>query len=265
MKIKIPVLCRVKSKIMRILSFVFKITLFALLPVLFVMSCKKENPGPCPEGDPAIIGARCNSGTLTNETGSDACSFHGGVNHWICSADSFHFATISGTVTIDHADKWVAWKDSGEVQLVIFPAFSLNPPSGWGDVPDNFFGPGVPGGRFALGAPYNAQNPIVINYTPGIGGFTYEMQVDPGTYSALALGFRHNRITNPSLRTATLGVHWDHPNEVSHGIVLKIDTGGGNIVTLFNEPAPSTFTVEKGDDLRINFKADFAFVEQWFQ
>ncbi|MEP6646761.1 MAG: hypothetical protein ABJC12_06710, partial [Saprospiraceae bacterium] len=140
-------------------------------------------------------------------------------------------ATISGTVTIENTDLWATWKDSGVVELVIFPAFSLNPPAGWGDIPDDFFGPGVPGGRYALGAPYNAQDPIVVGYSPNVSGFKYNITVDPGTYSAVALGFRHNRITDPSKKTATLGVYWDHPNEVSHGIVLKVDVGGGQIVT----------------------------------
>lgn len=248
---------------MRILSFSLKITLLALLPVLFIMGCKKDDP-PCSEGDPAIVGAECNNGIITNNTTSNACSFHGGVDHWICDASLIQYATISGTVTIDNADLWATWKDSGEVQLTIFPAFSLNPPAGWGDIPDGFFGPGVPGGRFALGAPYNSQNPIVVNYSPGIAGFTYTMEVDPGTYSALALGFRHNLITDPSLRTATLGVHWGNPNTTSHGIVLKVDVGGGNIVTLFNDPAPSIITLAKGDDIQINFKADFDFVNQWY-
>lgn len=174
-------------------------------------------------------------------------------------------ATISGTITIENADKWATWKDSGEVLLSIFPEFTLNPPAGWGDVPDNFFGQGVPGGRFALGAPSNAQNPIVLTYTPGVTQYNYTMTVDPGTYSALALGFRHDLITDPSKRTATLGVHWNNPNAVSHGVVLKVDVGGGQIVTIFNEPAPTTFTVEKGDNITINFKADFAFVEEWYQ
>ncbi|MBK9984722.1 MAG: hypothetical protein IPP15_20560 [Saprospiraceae bacterium] len=173
-------------------------------------------------------------------------------------------AKISGTVTITNTDLWSTWKDSGVVELVIFPAFTLNPPAGWGDVPDNFFGPGVPGGRFALGAPSNAQNPIIVNYQPGISGFTYELNVDPGTYSALALGFRHNRITDPSLKTATLGVYWDHPTEVSHGIIIKADVGGGQIVTFFNDPAPTTFTVAKGDKVTFDFKADFSFVSQWY-
>lgn len=174
-------------------------------------------------------------------------------------------ATISGTITIQNAQVWDTWKDSGEVQLSIFPAFTLNPPAGWGDIPDNFFGPGVPGGRFAIGAPFNAQNPLVLNYSPGATQYQYTMEVDPGTYSALALGLRHNTITDPSKRTATIGVHWDNPTQVSHGVVIKADVGGGQIVTFFNEPAPSTITVEKGDERTINFTVDFAFVNQWFQ
>ncbi|HJW31593.1 MAG TPA: hypothetical protein VJ508_20350, partial [Saprospiraceae bacterium] len=110
-------------------------------------------------------------------------------------------AKIHGTITIDNADLWATWKDSGDVEVTIFPEFSLNPPAGWGDIPDDFFGPGVPGGRFALGAPYNAQNPVVFTYTAGKTQYDYEIEVEPGTYSALAIGFRNNRITDPSLKT----------------------------------------------------------------
>jgi hypothetical protein len=161
-------------------------------------------------------------------------------------------ATISGTVTIDNADLWATWKDSGEVQLAIFPEFNLaSPGSGWGDIPDGYFGTGVPGGRFALGAPSGSET---IPYSAGISGFTYSITVDPGTYSALALGFRHNLISNPSKKTATLGVYWNHPNEVSHGIV---------ILPYFNDPAPSVITVKKGDKVTLDFKADFGFVQVW--
>lgn len=164
-------------------------------------------------------------------------------------------AHIEGTVTIDNAELFATWKDSGTLQLALFPEFSLDPfpGAGWGDVPDNYYGPGVPGGRFALGAP---SYTIDIPYSAGINGFTYEMDVDPGTYSALALGFRHNLVADPSLKTATLGVYWDHPNEISHGI--RIDP-------IFNEPAPTVITVEKGDNVTIDFKTDFAFVTVWFQ
>jgi hypothetical protein len=173
-------------------------------------------------------------------------------------------ATIHGTITIENADKWATWKDSGEVQLTIFPAFTLNPPAGWGEVPNDFFGPGVPGGTFAIGAPFNAQNPLVATYSPGVNQLEYTLEVDPGTYSALALGLRHNRITNPSLRTATLGVHWNTPNTTSHGVVIKAVIGG-QINTILNYPAPSSITVEKGDNVEINFKADFGFVDTWYQ
>jgi hypothetical protein len=174
-------------------------------------------------------------------------------------------AKIHGTVTIDNAELWSTWKDSGEVQLTIFPAFSLNPPAGWGDIPVDALYPGFPGGTFALGAPYNAQDPIVFTYVPGKTQYDYVLEVEPGTYSALAVGFRHDLITDPSKKTATLGVHWNNPNVVSHGIVLKVDVGGGQIITIFDEPAPSPITVVAGDDVEINFRADFAFVEAWFQ
>jgi hypothetical protein len=172
-------------------------------------------------------------------------------------------ARIYGTITIDNTNLWATWRDSGEVQLTIFPEFSLNPPAGWGPVPDNFFGPGVPGGTFAIGAPYNAQDPKVQTYEPGKTQYPYEIIVDPGTYSALALGFRHNHITDPSKRTATLGVHWDNPATVSHGIVIKVNIMG-NIVPIFNFPPPVPITVEAGDNVQIDFRADFGFVEDWY-
>jgi hypothetical protein len=174
-------------------------------------------------------------------------------------------ATISGTITIENTDLWATWKDSGEVQLTIFPAFTLNPPAGWGDIPADALYPGFPGGRFALGAPANAQNPIILNYSPGVTQYHYTLTLQPGTYSALALGFRHDLITDPSKKTATLGVHWGNPNVVSHGVVIKADIGGGQIITIFDEPAPSVITLEKGDNINIDFKADFGFVEEWYQ
>lgn len=208
---------------MRILSFSLKITLLALMPLLCMNSCKDDDAEP-------------------------------------------DTAKISGTITIENAQIWEMWKDSGEVQLSIFPEFvAAVPPAGagWGDVPDGLFGPGVPGGRFALGAPSNAQNPTILTYTQGTTlQYDYTLEVDPGTYSALAVGFRHDNITDPSRRTATLGVHFDNPNDVSYGIVIRPAIGAPNI---FNEPAPSTIILEKGDDVTINFKADFAIVPLWYQ
>jgi hypothetical protein len=51
---------------------------------------------------------------------------------------------------------------------------------------------------------------------------------------------------------------------VSHGIVIKVDAGG-TIIPVFNYPAPVTFDVAEGETKEINFKADFAFVNTWYQ
>lgn len=173
-------------------------------------------------------------------------------------------AIIKGNITLLNTDTWAEYQDSGEVQLTIFPEFSLNPPAGWGPVPDGTFGPGVPGGTFPIGAPSNAQNPFVISYQAGDNVVPYELEIDPGTYSALALGFRHNVVVDPNLRTATLGVHWGMPSTVSHGVVIKV-AAGPNIVTVFDEPAPTTFSVEAGDELTIDFTADFGIIPLWYR
>ena len=174
-------------------------------------------------------------------------------------------ATIHGTITIDNAELWSTWKDSGVVEITIFPTFvDAAPPAGagWGPISPNILYPGFPGGTFALGAPWNAQNPVVLTYVPGQTQYDYEIEVDPGTYSALAIGFRHNLITNPSKKSASLGVHWGMPTVLSHGIVLK-EIEGGQIVTKHDYPAPATITVVKGDVVELNFKADFDFVNAW--
>jgi hypothetical protein len=174
-------------------------------------------------------------------------------------------ATISGVVTIDNAELWETWSDSGEVQLTFFPEFSLDPPAGWGEYPDNTFGPGVPGGVSAVGAPVNSQNPLVFEYEAGRTEYGFEITLTdmtgPVTFSALAVGFRHDFITDPSLRSATLGVHWNNESEVSHGIVIRTAIGADPI---FDFPAPVNFTVEPGDAQVINFRADFSFVEDWY-
>ncbi len=171
---------------------------------------------------------------------------------------------IYGNITIDNVDTWAAWQDSGVVEITIFPEFSLDPPSGWGEVPDDFFGPGVLGGTFALGAPYNAQNPIILDYVPGQNVYPYELEIEAGSYSALALGFRHNTIVDPTKKTATLGVHWEKPNEISHGIVIKIQAGP-QVMTIFDYPAPVSIQINEGEEKEINFKADFNFVNEWFR
>jgi hypothetical protein len=189
-----------------------------------------------------------------------------GVSFYLssCEKDEPQTTKIFGTITIDNAGTWATWSDSGEVQLTVFPKFSLDPMAGWGPVPDNFFGPNVPGGTFALGAPYNSQNPLVIKYVPGKSAYNYEIEVEAGTYSALALGFRHNRIVDQSKKTATLGVYWNNPATVSHGVVIKVKTPGG-VVPILNYPAPMTFDVAAGEQKEINFKADFNFVKTWYK
>ena len=113
---------------------------------------------------------------------------------------------IFGTITIENADTWATWADSGKVEVTVFPEFSLDPLAGWGAVPDDFFGPGVPGGTYAVGAPYNSQNPIILDYVAGQTEYEYEIELEPGTYSALALGFRHDYITDPTLKSATTNI-----------------------------------------------------------
>ncbi|MCB0523473.1 MAG: hypothetical protein R3A50_12015 [Saprospiraceae bacterium] len=172
---------------------------------------------------------------------------------------------VYGTVTIDNAATWASWVDSGEVELTIFPAFSLDPLAGWGEIPDDYFGAGVPGGTYAVGAPYNSQNPVIFTYEAGKSTFDYEIELEPGTYSALALGFRHKNISDPTKKTATLGVHYDNPNQVSHGVVIKVPGGPNGYITIFNFQAPSAITIGAGEQQEINFKADFDFVNQWYQ
>jgi len=175
-------------------------------------------------------------------------------------------ATFSGTITIENTDLWETWADSGEVQLTFFPAFSLDPLAGWGEYPDNTFGPGSPAGLTAVGAPVNSQNPLIFEYVEGRNQygfkFTLTNMTEPVTFSALAIGFSHNGVTSANLKTATLGVHFDKEDEVSHGIVIRDSIGGDPV---FNYPGPVTFTVTPGDEQTINFKADFSFVEDWYR
>lgn len=171
---------------------------------------------------------------------------------------------VYGTITFENANVWQTWADSGEVQVTIFPKFSLDPLAGWGEIPAGTLGPTHPGGTFAVGAPYNSQNPVILQYEAGKTQYNYEIEVEPGTYSALAVGFRHNFVNDPSLKTATLGAHWGNETQVSHGIVIKINAGG-SVIPIFNYPPPSTIEIKEGEQKEINFKADFAFVEQWYQ
>jgi hypothetical protein len=182
-----------------------------------------------------------------------------------CEEEEPAMTRVFGTITIQNPDTWGVWQDSGEVQVTIFPQFSLDPLAGWGAIPDNTLGPNVPGGTFAVGAPYNSQNPLVLEYVPGKTIYNYELELEPGTYSALALGFRHDQVTDPSKKTATLGVHWGNPTEVSHGVVIKIRTPNGAVVPVYNYPAPLSFDLMEGESKEINFTADFNFVNTWYR
>ena len=172
-------------------------------------------------------------------------------------------ATIKGVITFDNVELWDTWQDSGEVQLSIFPEFSLDPLAGWGEVPDNFFGPGAPSQTSAVGPP--AFNPIVVDYQEGSDQYAFELEIqnieEPVTFSAIAIGIRHDFIQDPTRRSATLGVWWDNENEVSHGIVIRPAIGAPPI---FDYPAPESFTVEPGDEIELNLKADWGFVEDWY-
>lgn len=171
---------------------------------------------------------------------------------------------VSGTITILNQEVWETWQDSGEVQLTIFPEFSLDPLAGWGPVPAGFFGPDYLGGTFAAGAPYNSQNPLVLEYEEGKTTYEYSIELEPGTYSALALGFRHDNVTDASLKTATLGVHFDQPTNVSHGVVIRVQAGP-TVMTVFDETPPSAITVAQDQDLSIDFTVDFDFVNTWYR
>lgn len=155
-------------------------------------------------------------------------------------------AKITGVVTIDSIELWETWADSGEIQFTLFPEFSLDPPSGWGETPN---------GTLPIGAPS-----FFFTFDVNSGSKEYGFEVSltdmsgPVEFSAMAVGFRHVLIADPSKRTATLGVHWGNPEEVSHGL---------KILPFFNDPAPSVFTVNPGDELEINFKADLSFVQIW--
>lgn len=155
------------------------------------------------------------------------------------------FATIHGVITFDNTD---LWPDGGELQVTIFAE------GAWVDVGDQ---------RVPTGAPYNATNPVVLEKIPGQN--QYEYQIDglaPGTYSALAVGWRPpNADELPATqRTATLGCHWDNPNEVSTGLRVPLPPPAPSI----DDPAPAPITVAAGDDLEINFRADFIIVPAWF-
>lgn len=164
-----------------------------------------------------------------------------------CDDSKPNTATIHGTITFKNLYTWtqsgtVSSADSGEVQVVIFPD------SGWAS---------GTGGTFARVAPFNANDPVILTINPLDSTYEYSIEVEPGTYSALAVGYRTNRNYSSASgkKTATLGVHWDHPDSVSYGFTFTGVPG---------YPAPAPITVLKGDDVEINFRADYKFAATWF-
>lgn len=156
-------------------------------------------------------------------------------------------ATIHGTITFKNLYTWaqsgtVSSADSGVVEVVIFPE------TAWGS---------GDGGTFAREAPFNANDPVVLNIDPSDSTYEYSIEVKPGTYSALAVGYRTNRSYSSASgkKTATLGVHWDHPDSVSYGFTFTGVPG---------YPAPAHITVNKGEDVTIDFKADYKFAATWY-
>lgn len=168
-----------------------------------------------------------------------------------CDDDKPDTATIHGTITFKNVDVWKASgtgtkadEDSGLVEVTIFED------SVWIE---------AGGVRTPQGAPYNAQNPVILTRVAGDSTYEYSIKVEPGTYSALAVGFRTNRNVPADKKTATLGVYWNNPNQVSSGLLLPFPPLN------LTDPAPVAITVEKGDNLELNFVANFGFVNQWFQ
>lgn len=163
-----------------------------------------------------------------------------------CDDDKPNTATIHGTITFKNLYTWaqsgtVSSADSGVVEVVIFGD------SVWA---------ASPGGTFAQGAPYNANDPVILTINPSDSTYEYSIEVEPGTYSALAVGYRTNRSYSSASgkKTATLGVHWDHPDSVSYGFTFTGVPG---------YPAPVPITVSKGDNVEINFRADYKFAATW--
>lgn len=164
-----------------------------------------------------------------------------------CDNNKPDTATIHGTISFKNVSAWkasgtlsIADEDSGVVEVTIF-----------GDSIWTLSG----GVRAPINAPFNAQNPVILSRVAGDSTYEYSIEVDPGTYSALAVGFRTNRSYNSTKKSATLGVYWNQPDSVSSGLLIPM---------ALNDPAPSAITVAKGDDVTLDIKADFGFVNTWF-
>lgn len=168
-----------------------------------------------------------------------------------CDDDKPNTATVHGTITFRNVDVWKASgthtkadEDSGIVEVTIFED------GVWAE---------AGGVRVPMNAPFNAQNPVIFTRVAGDSTYEYSIEVEPGTYSALAVGFRTNRNVPADQKTATLGVYWNNANQVSSGLLLPFPPLN------LNDPAPAAITVAKGDHVELNFVANFGFVNQWFQ
>ena len=172
-------------------------------------------------------------------------------------------AIFTGVITVEGNDVWREWQGRGDVEVNVFPEFSIDPPEGWGPVPDTAYGPDFIGGTFAVGLPVTSG--IELDFSEGQTDFGYTFTLnnmeEPVTFSALAVAFVHDSIEDTQLRTCPLGVFWANPDSVSHGVVIKPGIGEDPI---HDYPAPATFTIRPGEFLEIDFKADFSFVEEWY-
>ncbi len=159
-----------------------------------------------------------------------------------CSEDSSSsdVTRVYGTITMENTQFWPAWEDSGEVQVTIFAD------NVWQKSPTSF----------PVGPPFNFNDPYILTYEPGKTQYDYEIEVEPGTYSALAVGFNiFNQSIPADRQTATLGVYWGNPDSVSHGLIIP---------PFLNYPVPSDISIADGEEKRLDFKADFAFVLGWY-
>lgn len=143
---------------------------------------------------------------------------------------SSEFATVKGTIAFENA---VMWPDSGLVLVTIWPVGI------WTE-----FGP--------IGPPAGVDT---LQKVAGQDKYAYEFEgVSPGTYSAIAVGWEHPDENRPrETRVATLGVYWGNPDSVSVGLNIPQSP--------FVGPPPAEFTVDKGDVVTFDFKADFIWVQ----
>ncbi len=147
------------------------------------------------------------------------------------------FATVSGTVIFDNVQ---LWPDSGVVQITIWPE------NVW-----TSFGP--------QGPPQNPNNPVTLVRNGNQTRYDYKIEGLPaGTYSAIAVGWRHPDESLPAeRRSAVLGVYIGNTNEVSTGLEIPGSP--------FQDRLPMTVTLSKGENKTgLDIRADFAKLALFF-